>query len=76
MNLPHLAPVLFAKEVIKKEENSLHVECQFPYPPTLAMVLEAAAQSSSGFASDDIKEGFLVAVNSLVLHKKLIKPNL
>lgn len=70
MNLPHLAPILFAKEVESKGENSATVLCEFPYPPSLAMLLEAAAQSSSALVEGEVKEGFLVSANSLKLHKK------
>jgi len=70
MNLPHLYPVLFARKVLKKNKNSLHVECHFPCPPTLAMLLEAAAQSSAGFEQSEQKEVFLVAANNLTLYAK------
>jgi hypothetical protein len=75
MNLPHLPPLLFAKEVTKKEQNTLHVKCEFPYSPTLPMLLEAAAQASAGF-SDEVKAGFLVAASNIVLEKKVDKTEL
>jgi hypothetical protein len=68
MNLPHLNPVLFAKEVLKKEENTAEVLCEFPYLPTLPMFLEAAAQASSVFSQKE--EGFLVGASDVKLHKK------
>ncbi|WP_024954807.1 hypothetical protein [Sulfurospirillum arcachonense] len=71
MNLPHLAPILFAKKIIEKNEKSARVECEFPYPPSLPMLLEAAAQSSVALNTNDKKEGFLVAASSLKLHKKV-----
>lgn len=70
MNLPHLAPVLFARKVLKRERNYLYVECHFPCLPTLAMLLEAAAQSSAGFEQDKQKEALLVAANNLIIYAK------
>lgn len=75
MKLPHQEPILFAKKVIKKEKNSLHVRCKFPYTPTLAMLLEAAAQSSAGF-NDEVEEGFLVAGNDIKRIKTVNKNEL
>ena len=75
MNLPHQEPILFAKKLIKKDENSLHVKCEFPYFPTLPMLFEAAAQSSAGFSSEQ-KEGFLVAGSDIKLNKKVNKTEL
>ncbi len=31
MNLPHLAPILFAKEVLESNEKEVLVNCSFPY---------------------------------------------
>lgn len=72
MNLPHLPPVLFAQKVVKKEEDILYVKCLFPCFPTLPMILEAAAQASSGFC-EELKKGFLAAANSVVLKKEVDK---
>ena len=52
MNLPHQAPIRFAQEIIEKKEDFFIIKCSFPYIPTLAMVSEAAAQSSAAFAQD------------------------
>jgi hypothetical protein len=73
MKLPHLPPLLFAKEVLEHDETSATVLCQFPYPPTLAMLVEAAAQSSSAVDSKEVKEGFLVSVSDAALHKKVME---
>lgn len=71
MNLEHLEPILFAKEVIEKNENEAVVLCEFATFPTLPMLLEAAAQSSSALA--DEKKGFLLGAQDVVLHKKIFE---
>lgn len=63
MNLPHLSPILFAKRVLEKDEEKARVLCEFPYLPTLPMLLEAAAQASSCFG--DSNEGFLVGASDV-----------
>lgn len=63
MNLPHLPPVLFAKKVLQKDGEKASVLCEFPYLPTLPMLLEAAAQASSCFG--DLNEGFLVGASDV-----------
>jgi hypothetical protein len=75
MNLPHLAPILFAKHIKSKSDKSAIVLCEFPYPPTLPMLLEAAAQSSSALSEQEVKEAFLVSANSLKLYKKATQLN-
>lgn len=70
MNLPHLAPILFAKRIESKSDKGATVLCEFPTLPTLPMLLEAAAQASSAISDDEVKEGFLVSANSLKLYKK------
>lgn len=66
MNLPHLPPLLFAKKVLKKNKNSVHVQCAFPQVPTLAMFLEAAAQCSAGFEEEGKKNlGFLTMAQDI-----------
>ena len=63
MNLPHLPPILFAKRVLQKDAKGARVLCEFPYLPTLPMLLEAAAQASSCLG--DAKEGFLVGASDI-----------
>ena len=73
MNLPHREPLIFAKEVLLKKNDTVQVRCEFPMLPTLAMFIEAAAQSSAAFHPDsDSKEkiGFLTLANNVeLLHK-------
>lgn len=72
MNLPHLFPLLFAKEIISLKDNKAEVLCQFPNLPTLPMILEAAAQASSAFEKN-IVEGFLVSANDIEMFHKINK---
>ena len=68
MKLPHGKTLLFAKEILSRDEKSVKVKCVFPYEPTLAMFVEAAAQSSVGFdIGSQIKIGFLTLVNDVKL---------
>ena len=63
MKLPHLEPLLFAKEVLSRSENKTEVLCVFKQTPKLTTFIEAAAQSSSSFV-EPIKPmlGFLVKI--------------
>jgi hypothetical protein len=68
MNLPHLKPVRFVQDVIVHDNENAKVSCLFPYQPTLAMIVEAAAQSSAVFSVDDIsRKGFLVLIKDTEL---------
>jgi len=71
MNLPHLPPMRFAKEILTCKEKCATVLCEFPCLPTLPMLTEAAAQASSAFAlSDTPQNGFLVLIKEVTLHVK------
>jgi hypothetical protein len=60
MNLPHGKLLLFARECMERKEEYVVVHCIFPTTPTLAMFLEAAAQSTAGFIREKkVKMGFL-----------------
>ena len=68
MKLPHGELLLFAKEVTKRTEDSIEVHCVFNMLPTLAMFIEAAAQSSAGFDVDEsIELGFLTMAKNIQL---------
>ncbi len=73
MNLPHLKPIRFAKEVVSSSEKKIKVSCDFPFSPTLAMACEAAAQSSAGFVPKNSapKIGFLISLKDIVLKKEM-----
>lgn len=69
MNLPHLAPIRFAKSILSRHENKAEVLCEFAAPPTLAMIVEAAAQSFGAFGEDEQpRMGFLVLMKEISLH--------
>ena len=74
MNLPHRKPLIFAKEVLLKKNDTVQVRCEFPMIPTLAMFIEAAAQSSVAFNSNShskAKIGFLTIANDVELLQKI-----
>jgi hypothetical protein len=63
MNLPYGELLIFAKETLQKTDSQVQVNCNFPVLPTLAMFIEAAAQSSSAFhTTGEVKMGFLTMV--------------
>ena len=70
LKLPHKHPVLFAKEVLAKESNKARVSLEFETLPSLAMLIEAAAQSSAALGEGDSREGFLVSLKNVKLLKK------
>ena len=70
MTLPHQAPLLFAKEVVQKSSSCVDVLCEFPYPPSLPMLLEAAAQGSAALGEDVVHVGMLVGVHDVILLQK------
>lgn len=71
MNLPHLEPVKFAQEIRSIEADTLaDVYCTFPETPTLAMLFEAAAQSSVAFSNQAGQIGYVIAVKDLKLFTK------
>lgn len=74
MNLPHLAPILFAKEVLESNEKEVIIQCSFPYSPSLAMLCEAAAQSSAAFIEkkqEDPQIGYLVSLKDISQIKEI-----
>lgn len=71
MNLPHLKPVRFVNDVISCDGNKAKVSCTFPYMPTLAMMIEASAQSSAAFSEGGASRiGFLVLVKEVEMLKE------
>jgi hypothetical protein len=69
LKLPHKPPILFAKEILDKTEDLAIVLVEFPKPPTLGMMMEAAAQSSAALSNSE-KEGYLLSCSNLIMHKK------
>ncbi len=72
LQLPHLPPILFAKKLLKKDGDMANVLIEFDEYPTLAMLLEAAAQSSSAFRKHEDESAFLVSTKDVEL---LMEPN-
>ena len=71
MKLPHLAPLIFAKEIITKDEENSIVLCEFEEIPTLTTFIEASAQSSSSFVEQTKpKLGFLATLKNIEQHKE------
>jgi hypothetical protein len=69
LKFPHKPPILFAREILSREGESAIVSVLFPKLPSLAMMMEAAAQSSCTFKCDD-KEGFVISCSNVILHVK------
>ena len=80
IKLPHQKPILFVKTVIESAEHDANTEVEFPYNPTLAMMVEAAAQSSAfvrvskekaaANLPQDCAEGMLIGLKKVSLHEK------
>jgi pantoate kinase len=71
LNLPHKAPILFAKQILSKEQNTARVLVEFESAPSLAMLIEAAAQSASALGESNSKMGFLVSLKNIQLTQKI-----
>lgn len=70
IKLPHLAPIKFAKETLRKDDKSADVLIEYEQIPSLAMLVEAAAQSSAAFRINDKESAFLVSLKGIkLLHK-------
>ena len=67
LNLPHEEPIRFAKHIISKESSRARVEIGFDEIPSLAMMIEAAAQSSAAIGESDATMGFLVSLKNIKL---------
>jgi len=70
---PHLPPVRFVKELIEADKKRAFAGVEFEEVPTIGMLIEAAAQSSSGIKDDDNdgRKGFLVTLKDIKLLKKI-----
>lgn len=76
LNLPHQDPIRFAKYIISKESNRARVKIEFDEIPSLAMMIEAAAQSSAAIGEGDAKMGFLVSLKNVKLLQTPLKKSL
>jgi hypothetical protein len=70
--IPHADPVRFAKSLNFADKTDASVNVEFNNIPTLAMLVEAAAQSSAGVLTDEktIQKGFLVTLKNVLLLEK------
>ena len=74
MNLPHQEPLVFAKKVLKANKEEVEVLCLFKETPTLAMFIEASAQSSVAFNEENAPSiGFISIVKNIELKEKIIE---
>ena len=72
INLPHKDPVKFAKYVISNDGNIAIVKIEFTTLPSLAMLIEASAQSTAGLGSSGKSQmGYLVSLKNIKLLKEL-----
>ena len=68
--LPHKAPVLFAKKILSRDVNMARVSVEFPEIPSLAMLVESAAQSASAIDNHTtISSAYLVSMKNIKLVK-------
>ena len=67
--IPHLPPVRFVKTLVSADETKAIVEVGFDEVPTLGMLIEAAAQSSSGIKDDENngRMGFVISLKNIKL---------
>ena len=68
-SIPHLAPIRFVKNLIGADEVSAKVEVGFDEVPSLGMLIEAAAQSSSGIddKQNNGRMGFVITLKNIKL---------
>ncbi len=72
-SIPHLPPIRFVKSLLSADDRSASVRIAFEEVPTLPMLIEAAAQSSSGIDDDenDGRMGFLVTLKNVKLLEEI-----
>jgi len=76
IKLPHLAPIRFAQKILLKEGKMARVSLAFGMLPSLAMMVEAAAQSSAAFRVNDSENAYLVSIKGVKLHQNPTQENL
>lgn len=72
-SIPHLPPVRFVKTLIRADKISATVKVGFDEVPTLGMLIEAAAQSSSGIKDDknNGRMGFVITLKNIKLLREV-----
>ena len=76
IKLPHLAPIRFAQDILQKEEKTARVSLEFEMLPSLAMLVEAAAQSTAAFRESDNENAYLVSLKNIKLIQKPLQKSL
>jgi len=72
IKLPHKDPVKFAKYIISNNGEVAIVRVEFTTLPSLAMIIESAAQSTAGLGSNGKSQmGYLVSLKNIKLIKEL-----
>ena len=75
VQLPHLAPLRFLKKILSHNEKEARTLVSFDEIPSLAMLIESAAQSSSALNSTQkVKNAFLVSIKDIQLLQEPQKP--
>lgn len=68
LELPHKAPILFAKKILSRDANRARVSVEFPEIPSLAMLVESAAQSATAIeTASPITSAYLVSMKNIKL---------
>lgn len=68
LKLPHKAPILFAKKILSRDVNTARVSVEFNEVPSLAMLVESAAQSASAINENTtLKSAYLVSMKNIKL---------
>jgi len=76
VHLPHEAPIRFVKSILSKENDKARVSVEFDERPSLAMLVEAAAQSSSALNNEKVQTAYLVSMKDIQLLITPTKNNL
>lgn len=76
-SIPHIPPVRFVKSLLQTDDKKASVQVAFEQIPSLGMLIEAAAQSSSGIKDEDNngRSGFLVTLKNVKLLQKIQSKN-
>jgi len=72
--IPHVFPIRFVKSLFFSDEQNASVTIEFEEIPTLGMMIEAAAQASSGISDEDkekVRMGFLIVLKNIKLLAEL-----
>ena len=69
--LPHKKPIRFAQYTLSRQENIAIVRVEFNYIPSLAMIVESAAQSSAAFSDNHGQIAFLISLKNIEQFQEL-----